>query len=78
MELGECGQLGVLTGVVLGYLAVLALLGAILPGPTIAGALLADKTRLHYKCNGDDSLLFIPPPPPLPCIETEDIPLLFY
>lgn len=56
---GGCGQLSVLTVVLLGYLGVLALLRAVLPGPTIAGALLADKTRLYYKCNGDDSLLFM-------------------
>ena len=59
MELGECGQFGVLSGVLLGYLAVLAVLGAVLPGPTIAGTLLADKTRVHYKCNGDDPLSFM-------------------
>ena len=38
--------------VLLGYLGALALLGIVLPGPTISGALLADKTRLQYKCNG--------------------------
>lgn len=52
-------QLGVLTVVLLGYLGVLALLRAVLPGPTIAGALLADKTRLYYKCNGLASLLVL-------------------
>lgn len=47
-----------LMGVLLGYLAVLVLLGAVLPGRTIAGAILADKTRLYYKCNGENFLLF--------------------
>lgn len=44
-----------LTGVLLGYLAVLVVLGAVLPGRTIAGTVLADKTRLYYKCNGDNT-----------------------
>lgn len=51
---GQCGQWGALLGVLLGYLAVLVLLGAILPGRTIAGAILADNSRLYYKCNGEE------------------------
>ena len=43
--------------VLLGYLGALALLGIVLPGPTISGALLADKTRLQYKCNGKSIFL---------------------
>jgi len=59
-DLGLCGQWGVLLGVVVGYLAVLVILGALLPGRTIAGAVLADKSRLYYKCNGDNSLCIFP------------------
>lgn len=73
MELGFRGQWGVLMGVLLGYLAVLVLLGAILPGRRIAGAILADKTRLYYKCNGGNSLLFTYRF--FTWRETEDIPL---
>ncbi|XP_024399116.1 delta(14)-sterol reductase [Physcomitrium patens] len=50
-------ELVVLMSVVLGYLGILALLGAVLPGQTIAGTLLADKTRVYYKCNGLASLV---------------------
>ncbi|KAG8050278.1 hypothetical protein GUJ93_ZPchr0009g1377 [Zizania palustris] len=33
------------------YLVCLAAAGAILPGKLVAGAVLPDKSRLHYRCN---------------------------
>jgi delta14-sterol reductase len=38
---------------------VVALLGVVLPGPSIAGAALEDKSRLTYKCNGLASLVVL-------------------
>ncbi|CAK9207700.1 unnamed protein product [Sphagnum jensenii] len=45
--------------VLVGYLGVVALLGVVLPGPSIAGAALEDKSRLTYKCNGLASLVVL-------------------
>jgi hypothetical protein len=38
--------------VLLAYLGYLAAAGAILPGKLVAGAVLPDSSRLHYRCNG--------------------------
>ncbi|GAQ87345.1 delta14-sterol reductase [Klebsormidium nitens] len=38
--------------VILGYITFLAIAGAILPGKTYAGTVLADGSRISYKCNG--------------------------
>ncbi|BFI11407.1 protein MpFACKEL [Marchantia polymorpha subsp. ruderalis] len=35
-----------------GYFVGLAVLGVVVPGPKIQGVVLADKTRITYKCNG--------------------------
>ncbi|KAL5206404.1 hypothetical protein ABZP36_034613 [Zizania latifolia] len=45
--------------VLLSYLGFLAAAGAILPGKLVAGAVLPDKSRLHYRCNGLLSLLLL-------------------
>ncbi|KAI5078357.1 hypothetical protein GOP47_0006028 [Adiantum capillus-veneris] len=45
--------------VLLCYLLILALLDRGLPGRIVPGALLEDKTRIHYKCNGFLSLLLL-------------------
>ncbi|MED6203361.1 hypothetical protein PIB30_114799, partial [Stylosanthes scabra] len=36
----------------LGFFAYLAIVGSIVPGKLVPGAVLADGTRLHYRCNG--------------------------
>ncbi|KAJ0619562.1 putative delta(14)-sterol reductase [Helianthus annuus] len=36
----------------LGFLSYLGISGSVLPGNVVAGASLADGTRLHYRCNG--------------------------
>jgi hypothetical protein len=41
--------------VLVGYLGMVALLGVVLPGPSVAGAALEDKSRLTYKCNGKET-----------------------
>ncbi|VAH11211.1 unnamed protein product [Triticum turgidum subsp. durum] len=41
------------------YLAYLAAAGALLPGKLVAGAVLPDSSRLHYRCNGLLSLLLL-------------------
>ncbi|KAL2633385.1 hypothetical protein R1flu_004864 [Riccia fluitans] len=46
-------------GLVGGYLVVLAVLGVVVPGPRIQGTVLADKTRITYKCNGLNVLLVL-------------------
>ena len=38
--------------VLLSYLGYLAFAGAVLPGKLVAGAVLPDSSRLHYRCNG--------------------------
>jgi hypothetical protein len=38
--------------VLLSYLGYLAAAGAVLPGKLVAGAVLPDSSRLHYRCNG--------------------------
>jgi hypothetical protein len=38
--------------VLLSYLGYLAVAGAVLPGKLVAGAVLPDSSRLHYRCNG--------------------------
>jgi hypothetical protein len=38
--------------VLFAYLGYLAAAGAILPGKLVAGAVLPDSSRLHYRCNG--------------------------
>ncbi|KAG8064541.1 hypothetical protein GUJ93_ZPchr0004g39379 [Zizania palustris] len=45
--------------VLLSYLGYLAAAGAILPGKLVAGALLPDSSRLHYRCNGLLSLILL-------------------
>ncbi|KAK8966876.1 hypothetical protein KSP40_PGU008928 [Platanthera guangdongensis] len=46
-------------GILLCYLGYLALVGAILPGKNVHGAILPDGTRLHYRCNGLASLFML-------------------
>ncbi|CAM6113683.1 unnamed protein product [Calypogeia fissa] len=55
LELPSTGSIGIL----LGYLGGLAALGAIIPGPKISGAVLADNTRKTYKVNGFNVLLVL-------------------
>ncbi|MED6160133.1 hypothetical protein PIB30_048507 [Stylosanthes scabra] len=43
----------------LGFFAYLAIVGSIVPGKLVPGAVLADGTRLHYRCNGLVSLLLL-------------------
>ncbi|GJM99575.1 hypothetical protein PR202_ga16691 [Eleusine coracana subsp. coracana] len=45
--------------VLLAYLVYLAAAGAVLPGKIVAGAVLPDSSRLHYRCNGLLSLLLL-------------------
>ncbi|CAL5075553.1 unnamed protein product [Urochloa decumbens] len=45
--------------VLFAYLGYLAAAGAILPGKLVAGAVLPDSSRLHYRCNGLLSLLLL-------------------
>ncbi|XP_062200005.1 delta(14)-sterol reductase-like [Phragmites australis] len=45
--------------VLLAYLGYLADAGALLPGKLVAGAVLPDSSRLHYRCNGLLSLLLL-------------------
>lgn len=45
--------------VLLSYLGYLAAAGALLPGKLVAGAILPDSSRLHYRCNGLLSLLLL-------------------
>ncbi|XP_028777188.1 delta(14)-sterol reductase-like [Neltuma alba] len=42
-----------------GFFAYLAIAGAIVPGKVVPGVILADGTRLHYRCNGLFSLLLL-------------------
>ena len=35
-----------------GFFAYLAIAGSIVPGKLVPGVVLADGTRLHYRCNG--------------------------
>lgn len=51
--------------VLLSYLGYLAAAGAILPGKLIAGAVLPDSSRLHYRCNGTAAKLALPHDPTL-------------
>ncbi|GBG76912.1 hypothetical protein CBR_g23126 [Chara braunii] len=39
--------------IVLGYVVFMAIIGQIFPGKVVPGVVLADKTRLYYKCNGN-------------------------
>ncbi|KAL1369442.1 hypothetical protein AAHE18_02G196900 [Arachis hypogaea] len=43
----------------LGFFAYLAIAGSIVPGKIVPGVVLADGTRLHYRCNGLVSLLLL-------------------
>ncbi|TVU10588.1 hypothetical protein EJB05_44130, partial [Eragrostis curvula] len=56
--------------VLLAYLGYLAVAGAILPGKLVAGAVLPDSSRLHYRCNGTPAAAAIArtmlPPGPIP------------
>lgn len=45
--------------ILLGYLFALAFLDQVLPGRIVPGAVLEDKSRKHYKCNGLLSLLLL-------------------
>ncbi|KNA10646.1 hypothetical protein SOVF_142420 [Spinacia oleracea] len=39
-------------GLLLSYFGYLAVIGSVLPGKIVPGAILSDGTRLHYRCNG--------------------------
>ncbi|KAL9273503.1 Delta(14)-sterol reductase-like protein, partial [Drosera capensis] len=46
-------------GMLLSYLGYLAVFGSVLPGKVIDGVVLADGTRLKYRCNGFLSLILL-------------------
>ena len=51
-----CSLRAVQVVVLFAYLGYLAAAGAILPGKLVAGAVLPDSSRLHYRCNGRQCL----------------------
>lgn len=61
--LRDCPLLGfpswTMAGIILAYFIYLALAGFLLPGKLIPGVVLADKTRIHYRCNGFITLLLL-------------------